>query len=85
MPLATIFQSHSCFQATALNGGMGKAAWQANAPFREALREVNTLFARVQSWSIVDELSARPAAKNSPRDLFSAFAIGAAGSNRKSS
>src|SRR5262249_25143996 len=35
---------------------MGRDAWHANAHFRAALEEVDSHFAKVQKWSIVDQL-----------------------------
>ncbi len=36
--------------------GMGRVAWQSNPHFREALKDVDSHFAKVQQWSIVDML-----------------------------
>ena len=38
--------------------GMGRAAWRASAAFREAFAEVDSIFAPLAGWSLVEELNA---------------------------
>ena len=51
MPVAFLFSGNGAQWA-----GMGRDAWQANAHFREALKEVDGHFGKVQKWSIVEQL-----------------------------
>jgi len=73
------------FQATALNGWEWEKRPGKHAPFREASGKSIRFSPEFKAGRSSTNCSARPCRKNSPRDLFSAFAIGAAGSNRKSS
>jgi acyl transferase domain-containing protein/NADPH:quinone reductase-like Zn-dependent oxidoreductase/acyl carrier protein/SAM-dependent methyltransferase len=51
MPVAFLFSGNGAQWA-----GMGRDAWQANVHFREALKEVDGHFGKVQKWSIVEQL-----------------------------
>jgi acyl transferase domain-containing protein len=53
LPVAFVFSGNGAQWA-----GMGRQAWNANRHFREALREISGHFAKVQDWSIVDQLFA---------------------------
>ncbi|GEP58632.1 type I polyketide synthase [Reyranella soli] len=51
--------------------GMGRDAWKDNAHFREALQEIDSHFAKVQDWSIVDLLFAENLAEQIRRASYS--------------
>lgn len=51
LPVAFIFSGNGAQWA-----GMGRDAWKDNVHFREALKEIDGHFAKVQDWSIVDQL-----------------------------
>lgn len=53
LPLAFVFSGNGSQWA-----GMGRVAWDTNEVFREALRDVDSHFAKVQKWSIIDALFA---------------------------
>jgi acyl transferase domain-containing protein/NADPH:quinone reductase-like Zn-dependent oxidoreductase/acyl carrier protein/short-subunit dehydrogenase len=51
LPVAFLFSGNGAQWA-----GMGREAWHANRHFRAALEEVDSHFAKVQKWSIIDQL-----------------------------
>ncbi len=51
--------------------GMGRDAWKDNVHFREALQEIDSHFAKVQDWSIVDLLFDENLAEKLRRASFS--------------
>ena len=51
LPVAFLFSGNGAQWA-----GMGRQAWNTNVHFRDALKEIDGHFAKVQSWSIVEEL-----------------------------
>lgn len=51
LPVAFLFSGNGAQWA-----GMGRDAWKTNVHFREALTEIDGHFAKVQNWSIVDQL-----------------------------
>ena len=51
LPVAFLFSGNGAQWA-----GMGRDAWNDNVHFREALKEIDGHFAKVQDWSIVDQL-----------------------------
>jgi len=51
LPVAFLFSGNGSQWA-----GMGRGAWQTNAYFQEALKEIDSHFQKVQPWSIVDQL-----------------------------
>ncbi|SKA25916.1 Acyl transferase domain-containing protein [Enhydrobacter aerosaccus] len=53
LPVAFVFAGNGSQWA-----GMGRTAWETNENFRDALREVEEHFAKVQTWSIIDTLFA---------------------------
>src|SRR5207249_8477246 len=66
LPIAFLFSGNGSQWA-----GMARDAWQANPRFREALTEVDSHFANVQKWSIVDQLFAEDLAPKLRRATFS--------------
>lgn len=65
-PLAFLFSGNGSQWA-----GMGRDAWEGNSVFRDALRDVDAHFAKVQKWSIVDTLFADDLAPRLRRATYS--------------
>jgi acyl transferase domain-containing protein/NADPH:quinone reductase-like Zn-dependent oxidoreductase/acyl carrier protein len=66
LPVAFVFSGNGSQWA-----GMGRDVWHANPRFREALTEVDGHFAKVQDWSIVDQLFAEDLAPKLRRATYS--------------
>ena len=65
-PLAFLFSGNGSQWA-----GMGRDVWETNPVFRDALKEIDGRFAKVQSWSIVDTLFADDLAPRLRRATYS--------------
>ena len=66
LPIAFLFSGNGSQWA-----GMGRDAWESNPVFRDALRDVDGHFAKVQKWSIVDTLFADDLAPRLRRATYS--------------
>lgn len=66
LPVAFLFSGNGSLWA-----GMGREAWHGNPRFREALKDINDHFSRVQKWSLIDMLFAEDLAPRLRRATYS--------------